>query len=168
MKTKASTTTQAELPSVRSEPLLEQVVRLAFGKGMDWGHTCAQLPEPPCDDETDVMIAHALVGVRKIIRSNASADRPAAPAGTVRPDVGLKIEGKRMKKKATWDKAMDCVSCMSCSGPPLITHYPGSRSLDTQAICTVHCEGCCAGRPISGTTRKEAVAEWNRQNERRG
>ncbi len=82
---------EAELPSVRSEPLL----------GCPF---CGAIPEK-MGNTTSVWVPHksdcffrpaALSELGQIRwnqrQPNAPADRPAAPAGTVRPDVGTGLE----------------------------------------------------------------------------
>ena len=63
------------------------------------------------------------------------------------------------------EAAHDCVTCLGCLGWPLIIHQT-IKNLDRPIHnWIVKCITC--GTPASeGSTRQEAVADWNRRNER--
>jgi hypothetical protein len=95
MKTTASKTTEAELPSVRSEPLLaSRLDELCEIMVRRWStklrHCVSDQYGPTKEAHDDFETLRQQIA----LEANASADRPAATAGTVRPDVGQNQEGK--------------------------------------------------------------------------
>ena len=65
------------------------------------------------------------------------------------------------------NQAHGCVTCLGCLAWPVVRRIPGSSRWGEVAYWSVYCVQCST-EPSTAATRQEAVADWNRRNERLG